>query len=210
VPRPRRRHPFRRPPAPPPPDPRVYERLEYVEEGPVRRFDNPWIWLALLGVGLLAAVLVLVAVLAARDDEPRRQRATAVTVPLAVGADHATAAAALEELGLVPDTFPVPSEQPAGRVLEQMPAAGTREERGQVIRLDVSLGADPLASAPVPDVTGSPAASARAEVRAAGFTHRTVARDAPSRDEVGEVLLQEPAAGTPAPGLTQITLFVGE
>ena len=38
---------------------------------------------------------------------------------------------------------------------------------------------------------------------------RTVLRDAPSDEEVGEVLTQSPAAGTTAPILTQITLFVG-
>jgi beta-lactam-binding protein with PASTA domain len=43
----------------------------------------------------------------------------------------------------------------------------------------------------------------------AGFTVRTVYRDTPSRQEKGEVLAQEPAAGTRVRGLSQIMLLVG-
>jgi beta-lactam-binding protein with PASTA domain len=209
----RPRRPFRRPPPPDPYrlDPVVVE--ERIEEAPGRRFvENPWLWLGALAVGLAAILIVVIAVLAARDDEPERRtrpRAQPVTVPLAVGADHVEAAAAIEELGLIVDTFPTASEQPAGRVLDQTPAAGTRLRPGERVRLDVSLGAAPLPMTPIPDVTGPRGDAARAELRRAGFTVRTTFRSAPSREELGEVILQGPEAGALAPGLTQVTIYVG-
>ncbi len=196
---------------PPPPDPYVEERT--VEERPPlgRLRENPWIWVALLAVGVVAAALLVIAV-AMDEDEPNRaasRRPATVAMPLAVGADHARAAATIEALGLVADTFPVESDQPAGRVTAQSPAAATRLRRGESVRLDVSLGPDELAEITVPDITGPPAELARARAREAGFTVRTLYRDAPTPEEEREVLLQRPDAGARAPALSQITVFVG-
>ena len=196
---------------PPPPDPYIEERI--VEEGPLppRRLpENPWIWIALLAVGVVAAVLLVIAVATGEDEPERRVDPPAVVaMPLAVGADHARAAATIEALGLVADTFPVESDEPAGRVTAQFPAAGTELRRGEIVRLEVSLGPDELADLAVPDVTGPPGPVARARAREAGFTVRTLYREAPTREEVGEVLLQRPAAGARALALSQITVFVG-
>ena len=200
---------------PPPPDPYrldgVVEERVVEETLPRRAVENPWLWLTLLAIGVAAAAIVLVAVIAARDDEAdRRPRARpAATVPLAVGSDYADASTAIEELGLVPDGFPVASGQPAGRVLDQTPAAGARLRPGERVRLNVSLGPAPLPMTPVPNVTGPPAPAARAELRRAGFTVRTVFRGAPSPDEVGDVLGQDPEPRALAPGLTQVTIVVG-
>jgi hypothetical protein len=200
---------------PPPPDPYrldpVIEERVVEERGPRRVVESPWLWLALLAIGVAAAAIVLVAVIAARDDEPdpRPRARPPVSVPLAVGSDYADASTAIEELGLVADTFPVSSGQPAGRVLDQSPAAGTRLRRGERVRLNVSLGPAPLPMTPVPDVTGPPAAAARAELRRAGFTVRTIFDDAPSPREVGDVVGQHPEARALAPALTQVTIVVG-
>jgi beta-lactam-binding protein with PASTA domain len=61
----------------------------------------------------------------------------------------------------------------------------------------------------VPDVTGTEGAQAREILRRAGFTVLTVDEDAPSPDQAGQVLRQEPAAGTEAAALTQVTLYTG-
>jgi len=94
-------------------------------------------------------------------------------------------------------------------VISQRPVSGTELEEGETVRLNVSLGPGERETTEVPDVTGLEASEARRRARTDGFTVRTVPRGAPSDEEVGEVLTQTPSAGTTAPILTQITLFVG-
>ncbi len=132
-----------------------------------------------------------------------------VQVPDVVGQEHFIAGPELEQFGLVADTYPVESAEAQGLVVAQNPAAGTELRAGETVRLNVSLGEGPRSEEAIPDVTGPEAVDARSICREAGFTCRTVYRAAPSEEEVGEVLDQRPAAGTVAPVLTQITLFVG-
>ena len=132
-----------------------------------------------------------------------------VTVPDVAGQSQVDAGEAIEGTGAIADSYPVPSDEPAGTVVSQRPAPGTVIKQGETVRLNVSLGPDERETTEVPDVTGDEASEARRRARAEGFTVRTVPRDAPSQDEVGEVLTQAPAAGATAPILTQITLFVG-
>jgi eukaryotic-like serine/threonine-protein kinase len=138
------------------------------------------------------------------DDEPGPTE-----VPDVVGVGHVEAGEQVEAEGLKADTYPVSSAEPRGTVVEQRPNAGTSVQEGTTVRLNVSLGDGPREAREVPDVTGPKESDARASARAAGFTVRTVDRDAPTPEEVGEVILQEPGAGATAPELTQITLYVG-
>ncbi len=132
-----------------------------------------------------------------------------VSVPDAIGQDHVGAGAAVDDVGLVADTFPVPSDEPRGTVVAQNPDPGTELAEGSPVRLNVSLGPASRPTGEIPDVTGPAAADARARCREANFTCLTRETAAPSAEEVGEVVDQEPAAGSPAEVLTQITLFVG-
>jgi serine/threonine-protein kinase len=132
-----------------------------------------------------------------------------VTVPDVVGQSQVDAGEALEELGVVADSYPVPSDEPAGTVVSQNPAAGGVLKEGETVRLNVALGPGPREPTEVPDVTGLEASEARRRARAEGFTVRTVLRRPPSAEQAGVVLTQAPAAGATAPILTQITLFVG-
>ena len=178
---------------------------------------NPWLWLALLAVAVVAAAIVFFAALADRigDDDERAETETVavvappstVVVPELVGFDHADAGRQAEDAGLVANTYPVDSDAPAGQVVAQDPAAGVEVDASERLRLDVSLGPDQLVAVMVPDVTGAEAAQAREILRRAGFTVLTVDEDAPTPDEVGQVLLQDPAAGTEAPALTQVTVY---
>ena len=179
---------------------------------------NPWLWLALLAVAVVAAAIIFVAALADRagDDDAAGPAttetvvvapATAVVVPELVGFDHADAGRAAEDLGLVANTYPVESDAPAGQVVAQEPEAGVQLDPDERLRLDVSLGPDPLVAVMVPDVTGAEGAQAREILRRAGFTVLTVEEDAPTPDEVGQVLRQDPAAGTEASALTQVTVY---
>jgi beta-lactam-binding protein with PASTA domain len=132
-----------------------------------------------------------------------------VTVPDVVGQDQVDAGDALEQMGIVADSYPVPSPEPAGAVVSQNPVAGRQIREGETVRMNVSLGPDTREAGEIPDVTGLEASEARQLARSEGFTVRTIYRAAPSEEEVGEVLTQSPAAGRTAPILTQITLYVG-
>jgi beta-lactam-binding protein with PASTA domain len=132
-----------------------------------------------------------------------------VTVPDVVGQSQVEAGDVLEGNGVVADSYPVPSDEPAGTVISQNPAAGAVTKEGETVRLNVSLGPGARETADIPDVTGLEASEARQRARVAGFTVRTVFRKPPSQEEAGEVLTQTPSAGATAPILTQITLFVG-
>jgi beta-lactam-binding protein with PASTA domain len=243
---------------------------------------NVWFWLALLGV--VAVLIVLIAILAARDDkqaagatvpsvvglrqaravsvleragydadasrtpsaEPRgivvdqdpeagtalapgrtvaivvssgpevvttvetvTEPAATITVPDVVGDDHVAAGATVDGRDLIADSYPVESEETRGTVISQSPAAGTEVAPGTHVRLDVAIGPGERPTAIVPDVTGPNEVEARATAREAGFTVLTIDRVAPTPEERGEVILQRPAAGTEAPVLTQIRLYVG-
>jgi eukaryotic-like serine/threonine-protein kinase len=132
-----------------------------------------------------------------------------VTVPDVVGSNHVEAGSSVEAQGLAGDSYPVASSEPRGSVVAQRPPAGTQLEEGETVRMNVALGDEPREAREVPDVTGPQASDARSSLRRAGFTVRTLYRQPPSSEEIGEVLTQEPAPGTSAPDLTQVTIFVG-
>jgi len=197
----------------------VEERVveEEIVERPRPPWWNPWLWLALLAVAVVASAIVFVAVLAdtAGDEETTTETVAVVAppatvvVPELVGFDHADAGREAEDAGLVANTYPVDSDAPAGQVVAQDPAAGTELDASERLRLDVSIGADPLVAVVVPDVVETEGAQAREILRRAGFTVLTVDEDAPSPDAAGRVLRQEPAAGTEAAALTQVTIYTG-
>jgi eukaryotic-like serine/threonine-protein kinase len=130
-------------------------------------------------------------------------------VPDVVGDAHNEAGDAVADAGFLPETYPVDSAEPAGTVVAQNPDGGTRLQEGERVRLNVSLGEGGLQQDEVPDVTGPDVQDGLETCREAGFTCRIVERDAPSQEEVGEVIDQRPTARSTARQLTQITLFVG-
>jgi len=132
-----------------------------------------------------------------------------VAVPDVIGQGYVEAGSTIEGAGLVADSYPVASTEPRGTVVAQRPAAGTQLKEGDTVRTNVALGGGARRTREVPDVTGPEASDARATLRRSGFTMRTQYRAPPSPEEEGEVLTQQPAAGTSAPDLTQVTIFVG-
>jgi serine/threonine-protein kinase len=132
-----------------------------------------------------------------------------VEVPDVVGLSYIEAGSTIEGSELVADSYPVASAEPRGTVVAQRPTAGTQLKEGDTVRNNVALGEGARQTREVPDVTGPQASDARATLRRAGLTVRTQYRAPPSPEEVGEVLAQQPAPGTSAPDLTQVTIFVG-
>ena len=207
-----------------PPPPRV----------PPPWYRDIWPWLLALGIVVLALIGGYIGYQAYKDDsgsggerevvtvtqtgstettetttttaEPPPQP---VTMPDVAGQNYVAAGSTLEGLGLAADSYPVASQETRGTVVGQRPDSGTTAKEGDIVRNNVALGSGARSTKEVPDVTGPQASDARDAVRRAGFTVRTMFRDAPSDEEVGEVLTQQPAAGSSQPELTQVILFVG-
>jgi beta-lactam-binding protein with PASTA domain len=130
----------------------------------------------------------------------------AATVPDVTGSPLDEAVTALRAAGLAAERRDVDSDEAAGTVVGQDPAAGTEAERGSTVRLDVSRGAQTVT---VPDVVGLPEGDARSELEGLGFRVRVVRETAPDSPAVGIVLRQVPEAGREAPPNTLVTIAVG-
>jgi beta-lactam-binding protein with PASTA domain len=63
-----------------------------------------------------------------------------VIVAGVVGLSRADATRTIVNEGLTPAVFEVPSSEPAGTVVAQAPAGGTRIEAGSPVRVNVSAG----------------------------------------------------------------------
>ncbi|ONK12774.1 Stk1 family PASTA domain-containing Ser/Thr kinase [Streptomyces sp. MP131-18] len=128
-----------------------------------------------------------------------------VEVPDVVGDSFEDAEAELEELGFeVEREEEQTSDEEAGTVLEQSPEGGEEAEPESVITLTVAAEPDGVA---IPDVVGDHVDQATAELEAAEFTVVTQNQVDDSR-QVGEVIRQEPGAGTTAETGTVVTLHV--
>ena len=132
-----------------------------------------------------------------------------VAVPRLVGLSQTAAQRRLQTAGLKSNVVYVASTQPAGRVVAQRPASGTTVKRGTRVRLNVSIGPNPQASAAVPDVVGEDEATATSTLQDAGF--QVVVIDQPTTDQTedGVVLDEQPAGGTRAPRGAIVTIYVG-
>jgi serine/threonine-protein kinase len=199
-------------------------------------YRDVWPWLLALGLVVLALIGGIIGYQAYQDDsessdEPDVVTVTEttgtdttstetgtttaeeppepVTVPGVVGENYVAAGSTLEGMGLAADSYPVASQETRGTVVAQRPDPGTTAKEGDIVRNNVALGTGARETKQVPDVTGPQASDARDEVRRAGLTVRTIFSHAPTAEEVGEVLTQQPAAGTSVPELTQVALYVG-
>jgi beta-lactam-binding protein with PASTA domain len=126
-------------------------------------------------------------------------------VPDLTGANVQEARDVLEEAGLRVRVRRVESDQPAGDVVGQRPAAGaTVSERG-LVTLTVSSGPP---GANVPDVVGEPASTARRELQEAGL--RVQVERVASSKPLGTVIRQSPEAGTDVEGGTVVNVQVAK
>lgn len=129
--------------------------------------------------------------------------AEAVRVPEVVGASASDATARLRAEGLGVRLVQVPSEEPAGTVVGQNPAAGAEAERGSAVRLNVArqpAGTTTATTQPepqpatVPDVVGQELAAAARAFASEGL--KVSVRYVPSREAQGRVVAQAQPAGT--------------
>jgi serine/threonine-protein kinase len=180
---------------------------------PRRRLPTLWPWLLALLVLVLAGVGA--AFYFARDDDKDAERTTqtqtqgvaepAPVVPDLVGEQLNQSLEDLQEAGFRSEVAQVFAKQPSGVVVKQEPAAGTKLEEGEVVRLAVSKGIKPV---PVPDVVGEQVSDATATLRKAGFELNIVS--VPSNEPTGTVVAQNPAAGTVPETATTVRLNVAQ
>lgn len=131
-----------------------------------------------------------------------------VTVPSVIGKSVTDATEALVEAGFeVPAPTKEASTEAAGEVLRQEPNAGSKSEKGSLVRLVVSgepndeAGADTLgtpseALVEVPKVLKLPISSARKKIEAAGLTVGSVREREDPELSSSRVLSQDPSAGS--------------
>jgi len=134
---------------------------------------------------------------------------TQAAVPDVTTSTYPAAVEAIVGAGLLVNSVAVPSQEVQGTVVSQTPAAGTTSSSDDPVRINVALGPDPVGTTPVPDVTGPEVRDALQQCADANVTCQIRYATAPEPDNVGEVVDQQPAAGTSVDVLSQVTLFVG-
>ena len=122
---------------------------------------------------------------------------------------HATEASdRLHGAGFIPEIHNTASPTvPAGVVIGTEPPAGTVDRQGSTVTVLVSSGP---ALVTVPDVAGESLSSAQAAISNAGLANGTVTREPSSSQSPGNVLSQEPKAGSEVRSNTKINLVVAE
>jgi len=114
-----------------------------------------------------------------------------VTVPNAVGLGEATARDRLVSAGFQVKEMRVFSQQKAGDVVAQSPAAGNKAAKGSTIHINVSQGTGLVI---VPNVVGSTVGDAETTLAKAGLKG-VVQAHVPSAQPAGTVTAQDPPGG---------------
>jgi beta-lactam-binding protein with PASTA domain len=156
-----------------------------------------------------------------------------VIVPSVVGETQGAAVNTLTRVHLRPVLRNVPSPKPAGQVVAQKPAAGTKVDTGSAVTLNVSSGtgtvpttttvksttttgttatvttstAPSAARVPVPRVRGLAVTAGLSRLNSAGF--RPVVRYVTSTRRAGLIVAESPAGGT-APFGSRVRVSVSE
>ena len=187
-----------------PPEEGRTEVIEQEEQVPPPPWWREHWWVPLLVLLLLVGALLAFAFLWGADDDDDR-----VAVPDVVGLQEPDAREEIVAAGLEAQVDRVERDAAEGEVVAQEPDSGSELDEGSVVRINVSLGPGDRADATVPDLTGPEIEDALEDCHDGGFTCRVIERAAPDEESRGESLDQRPGAGTSAPALTQITLFLG-
>jgi serine/threonine-protein kinase len=135
------------------------------------------------------------------------QGAEMVTVPTVTGDTQADAQAALKKAGF---TVKVTKRSDAtavkGAVIEQDPAGAAQAPKGSSVTIVVSTGP---AQVTVPDLTGLSQAAAVAQIQALGLVESVQTEHGAAPADVGNVVDQDPPAGTTVNKGSTVTIWVG-
>jgi serine/threonine-protein kinase len=128
-----------------------------------------------------------------------------VTVPDVRKHSLTDAIATLTRAGLEPVTYDVHSNEPPQTVTAQNPAPGAVVLKGSRVRINVSQGPKQIS---VPNVGGQPYANAASALQGGGFV--PVRQDVDDSAPKGQVVAQDPSAGSLATQGTKVTVSVSK
>ncbi len=169
---------------------------------PEKKKRPVWPWIV-IGVVVLAALLGL-------GYWWWSSQQNLVAVPNLQGMTQTQATAALNsaqlQLGTVSNTQQVSSGTAAGAVVSQDPTAGAKVAKGS--KVNVTLNGPSLVT--IPDVTGQTEAQALQALQSAGFATGPSKQAFDAKIPVGNVISQDPPAGTQAAKGSTVTLTVSK
>lgn len=156
---------------------------------------------------LLGLVLVMVALISALTAMRFAIHGTEVTVPKLVGLSPAEAERAASSLGLnvIIERQYFSPQVPEGRILSQLPDAGTKVRRGWQVRVAQSLGPQRVA---IPDVLGESGRAADINIERRGLDLGSIAYIQIPGAPVDQVLAQSPPANASGIAVPKISLLV--
>src|SRR3954449_1850441 len=140
---------------------------------------------------------------------PPPTKPATVAVPDVTGQQQDVAQKQLNSAGLKAGVVYVKSDEAQGTVVSQAPEAGSTQNRGTRIQLNVSLGPTPGTLKGVPDVRNLDASAAGAKLTAAGFKVQTLPQGVTDPNQVGVVVDEQPAGGKNAPAGSVVTIYIG-
>jgi serine/threonine protein kinase len=168
-------------------------------EGPPGREGRkkwPWVVAALIAVAIIAGLVYALSYVSGSG--------TSYSVPDVSNQPVATAQREIRSAHLVPQVIHRASSVPKGEVISTSPPAGSTVAKGSVVKLFVSTGPGKIR---VPDVSGSTASAATSQLQAAGL--QVAEKPAPnSTAPSGQVVRQDPRAGTLVPPNSTVTIYV--
>jgi serine/threonine-protein kinase len=177
------------------PDGSVKRSAERVEYAPARR-RNYLVPTLLIILGLALAGIAAAWYFSQSDT---------ATVPSVTGLPLDTAVSRLQDDGFKADIVSQPNEAPQGTVYEQNPGAGTEQDEGSDVQLLVSKGP---AEVTVPNTVGVSETDARDRLAAVGLKANVV--EVFSDSEIGNVIAQDPTAGSKAAKGSEVRLNVSK
>jgi beta-lactam-binding protein with PASTA domain len=134
--------------------------------------------------------------------------AAGVSLPDVTGHDVSGGVRSLNAAGFHPTVSYASSTQPAGQIVRQRPAGGNAPT-GSVVAVTVSNGPSPAEAVTVPDVVGQDQASAGSAIGQAGLKPLVLFRKTTDQTQDGNIIDEQPAAGTSIPGDSYVAIVVG-
>jgi len=178
-----------------------YNNGAYDGGGPEQRRGGARRWLPWLISGLVVLAAIIVAVILLHGGGG----GGSANVPLVNGETYAQAANQIKAAGLNPvENKQASSSVPEGRVISTNPDNGNSVPKNSTVTVNVSTGVGKLT---LPNLTGSQASQAEAQLKNLGFTNVTPVSDTQSTAPSGQVDHMTPGPGKYPPD-QQITLYV--
>jgi serine/threonine-protein kinase len=178
-----------------------YNSGSYDGGGPEQRRGGARRWLPWLVSGLVVLAAIIVAVILLHGGGG----GGSANVPLVNGETYAQAASQIKAAGLNPvENKQSSSSVPTGHVISTNPDNGNSVPKNSTVTVNVSTG---VAKITLPNLTGSQASQAEAQLKSLGFTNVTPASDTQSTAPSGQVDHMTPGPGKYPPD-QQITLYV--